>query len=207
MGDTSDTIVLPPPAVTGGHGLKQLLHQRRSVRAFTPSPLTLADLGQLLWAAQGITGRGGLRSAPSAGALYPLELYVAAGRVVGLAPDVYRYDPKDRSLERTGGGDVRKALARAAVHQGWVGSAPAVVVFAAAYARTEHKYGARAERYVQIEAGHAAENLFLQAEDLALGTVPVGAFDDDEVARVLGLPAPLTPLLLMPVGHPAAVGR
>ncbi len=203
MGDTSDTISLPPPAVAGGHGLKQLLHQRRSVRAFTPSPLTLADLGQLLWAAQGITDRGGLRSAPSAGALYPLELYIAAGRIAGLAPGVYHYDPKSHALERIGDADVRKALARAALHQAWVGNAPAVVVFAAVYARTERKYGERAERYIPIEIGHAAENLFLQAEDLALGTVAVGAFDDGAVARVLGLPVSVAPLLLMPVGHPA----
>lgn len=207
MARQTNTVPLPPPTMEGRHSIEELLRQRRSAREFAAKPLPLAKLSQLLWAAQGITGPGGLRTAPSAGALYPLELYVAAGRVEGLAANVYRYEPHHRRLVVVQTGDVRKALSAAALHQSWVSAAPAIVVFGAVYARTERKYGARAERYVHIEVGHAAENLFLQAEDLGLATVVVGAFDDDEVARALKLPHSVAPLLLMPVGYPAKQGR
>lgn len=204
MAGQTNAITLPPPALKGQHSLETLLSQRRSVREFAATPLTLSKLGQLLWAAQGITGPDGRRTAPSAGALYPLELYVAAGRVEGLAAGVYHYDPHGHRLQRVRSVDVRAALAEAALGQHWLAQAPAVVVFGAVAARTESKYNERAERYVHIEVGHAAENLFLQAEDLGLGTVVVGAFHDAEVARVLGVPRDVAPLLLMPVGQPHA---
>jgi SagB-type dehydrogenase family enzyme len=180
--------------------LEGLLNQRRSVRDFADLPLGLAEVGQLAWAAQGETHGDGLRTAPSAGALYPLELYVVAGAVDGLEPGVYRYRPQAHSLEATGEGDRRSALARAALGQSWLSEAAAVFVFAAVYERTAWKYGTRAERYVHMEVGHAGQNLFLQAEAQGLGTVVVGAFDDAEVARVVGLPPDQRPLSLMPVG-------
>lgn len=195
-------IVLPPPGFTRAHGLAELLQQRRSVRAFEPVPLSLAQLGQLLWAAQGITAEGQLRTAPSAGAIYPLELYVVAGDVEGLPAGIYHYDPHGHRLQLVEAGDRRHALASAAVRQAWLATAPATVAFAAVEARTAAKYGSRSSRYVAIEVGAATENLFLQAEDLGLGTVDVGTFDDAAIARLLQLPNGVAPLLLMPVGLP-----
>ena len=193
---------LPPPVTAGPHGLGRLLAQRRSVRAFAAAPLTLAQFGQLLWAAQGVTSREGLRTAPSAGALYPLELYAAVGHVVGLVPGVYHYEPRGHRLALVETGDKRRAVAAAALGQAWIAAAPAVIIIGAVYARTAAKYGSRAERYVPIEAGHAAENIYLQAEELDLGTCDVGAFEDQAIARAISLPREVVPLLLMPVGKP-----
>ena len=201
MAQPSENVALPEPSVTGSTPLEQLLAQRRSIRDYQTTALELSEIGQLLWAAQGVTDLQGLRAAPSAGALYPLELYVVTGRIEGLAQGVYQYDPRQHQLMKTGDGDLRDALTRAALSQGWIKPASAVIVFTADYERTTRKYGKRGERYVHIEVGHAAQNLFLQSESLGLATVVVGAFNDDEVARVLRLPADLQPLLLMPVGR------
>ncbi len=201
MAQPSENVALPEPSVTGSTSLEQLLAQRRSIRDYQATALELAEIGQLLWAAQGITHLQGLRAAPSAGALYPLELYVVTGRIEGLAQGVYHYDPRHHQLMKTSDGDLRDALARAALSQGWIKHASAVIVFTADYERTTRKYGKRGKRYVHIEVGHAAQNLFLQSESFGLATVVVGAFNDDEVARVLRLPADLQPLLLMPVGQ------
>jgi SagB-type dehydrogenase family enzyme len=201
MAQTSDHIALPAPVVTGKHSIEALLQHRRSVREYPDATISLAEIGQLLWAAQGITHAGGYRTAPSAGALYPLELYVVAGHVAGLTKGIYHYHPKGHDLIKTGEGDLRAALAQATFGQSSVEQAAAVIVFSAVYARTEKKYGNRAMRYVHIEVGHAAENLFLQAESLGLATVVVGAFHDHEVTTVLHLPADHEPLLLMPIGR------
>lgn len=201
MAQPSENVALPEPSVTGSTSLEQLLAQRRSIRDYQATALELAEIGQLLWAAQGITHLQGLRAAPSAGALYPLELYVVTGRIEGLAQGVYHYDPRHHQLMKTSDGDLRDALARAALSQGWIKHASAVIVFTADYERTTRKYGKRGKRYVHIEVGHAAQNLFLQSESFGLATVVVGAFNDDEVARLLRLPADLQPLLLMPVGQ------
>jgi SagB-type dehydrogenase family enzyme len=195
---------LPPPRTEGAHSVEALLARRRSVRDFGATPLNLEQVGQLAWAAQGITDTRGLRAAPSAGALYPLELYLVAGRVEGLEPGVYLYRPRGHLLEQTTEGDRRTQLATAALGQAWLAEAPAVFVIAAICERTAVKYGARAPRYVQIEVGHAAQNLFLQATALGLGTVVVGAFRDEQVARVLALPPPTKPIALMPLGTPEA---
>lgn len=162
--------------------------------------LSLATLGQLLWAAQGMTAADGGRTAPSAGALYPLELFVAAGRVECLPPGVYRYMPAEHSIRLHLAGNRRRALSEAALAQSAVHDGAAVLVIPALYARTAAKYGMRAERYVHMEAGHAAQNVYLQATSLALGTVVVGAFEDDRVGEVLGLPANVVPLALLPIG-------
>ncbi len=200
MADSHETLALPEPDRSGRHPLETLLQQRRSVRDYPDRSLSLSDMGQLLWAAQGITHWRGLRAAPSAGALYPLELYVIAGRVDSLPAGVYHYQPDGHRLLAKRRGDRRYGLAQAALGQSWLADAAAVVVFAAVYERTARKYGERAVRYVHMETGHAAQNLFLQAGALGLDTVTVGAFDDDAVAALLQLPADARPLLLMPVG-------
>ncbi len=201
MAQPGENVALPEPSVTGSTPLEQLIAQRRSIRDYQTTAVDLAEIGQLLWAAQGITHLQGLRAAPSAGALYPLELYVVTGHIEGLAQGVYHYEPRHHQLMKTSDGDLRDALTRAALSQDWMKHAPAVIVITADYDRTSRKYGKRGQRYVHIEAGHAAQNLFLQSESLGLATVVVGAFNDDEVVRVLRLPADLQPLLLMPVGR------
>lgn len=193
----TDRIDLPPPIVTGGGSLADALTRRRSVREFQPVPLDLVEISQLLWATQGVTSSAGQRTAPSAGGLYPLELYLVTDR------GRYRYDPDHHQLEVLGEDDVRKELCQAALSQEAVQQAPTVFILAAVYSRTEARYGDRAERYVKLEAGHAAQSLLLQAVSLGLGAVPIGAFHDDEVREVLSLPGDYEPLYLIPVGHPA----
>ena len=188
---------LPEPRAKGDTSLEETLARRHSVRQYTDERLTMDEIGQLLWAAQGITRDWGGRTAPSAGALYPLEVYV-------VTPEgVYHYLPDGHRAEVLSCQDLRDALARVGLNQSAIHDAPAVFVIAAVYARTAGKYGDRAERYVKLEAGHAGQNILLQAVALGLGGVPIGAFHDDQVQRVLGLPADHEPLYLIPVGHPA----
>jgi SagB-type dehydrogenase family enzyme len=192
---------LPPPKTEGGVFLETALQKRRSIRKFKPHAVTLTDVSQLLWAAQGITDpREGLRTAPSAGALYPLELYLVAGDIDGLARGVYHYRPQAHDLAKTEDGDRRQALAKITFGQSWLQDAPAVLVFTAVVDRTTGKYGERGIRYVYMEAGHAAQNVYLQAVSLGLGTVVLGAFQDADVRKVLSLEE--DPLYLMPFGHP-----
>ena len=195
------SVPLPEPSVAGASSVEQLLAQRRSRRDYKAAAIELAEIGQLLWAAQGVTHSQGLRTAPSAGALYPLELYVVTGPIEGLARGVYHYDPGHHQLLKTSDDDLRDALARSAFSQAWIKQAPTVIVFTADYERTANKYGKRGKRYVHIEVGHASQNLFLQSEALGLATVVVGAFNDEEVANILRLPSELQPLLLMPIGR------
>ena len=197
----ASSVVLPAPAVTGRMPVEAALQARRSVRSYTERPLALAELSQLLWAAQGISGAGGLRTAPSAGALYPLEVYVAVGSVTGLPAGVYRYRPDGHRLEPVSAGDPRAALAAAALGQRWVARAPASVVLAAVPERTTRRYGRRGLMYVHMEVGHAAQNLLLQAVALGLGSVAVGAFDDPRVSTVVALRTDERPMMILPVGH------
>lgn len=196
-------IVLPEPRLDSDHSLEQTLLRRRSVREYGGEALTIDEVSQLLWAAQGITYARGFRTAPSAGATYPLETYLVVGNVIEVAPGVYRYDPARHRLEKVLEGDVRAGLTSAALGQRQVGEGAASIVFAAIYERTTQRYGERGIRYVHMEAGHAAQNVYLQAVALDLGTVVIGAFRDDEVSEVLGLPADEEPLYVIPVGHPA----
>lgn len=198
----SDILDLPKPRIDGSVSVESALAQRRSVREFDNTPLALAGLGQILWAAQGLTDARGYRTAPSAGALYPLEVYVAAGNVVDLPAGIYRYLPREHRLATVTAGDHRADLAAAAVSQHWVADAPAVLVIAAVYERTTGKYGQRGIRYAHMEVGHAAQNVYLQAVALDLGTTFVGAFSDDQVSQVLSLPEDEQPLGIMPVGRP-----
>lgn len=200
-----DTMIqLPDPVTHGETPLETALSERRSVREYGAGSLQLGEVGQLLWSAQGVTEPTegpGLRAAPSAGALYPLELYLLAVDVEGLQPGLYHYSPSRHGLTRVGDAD-RQRLASAALGQRSITDAPALVVMAAAHHRTAAKYGDRARRYVHIEVGAAAENLYLQAVALGLGTVFIGAFRDDAVRETLELPEDLAPLGIMPVGRP-----
>jgi SagB-type dehydrogenase family enzyme len=157
----------------------------------------MEDISQLLWSAQGITDASGNRPAPSAGATYPLELYLVN------EDGVFRYIPQDHILHRVRDGDLRRDLYDASLEQEFILEAPATIVFTAVFARTEQRYGsARSPRYIHMEVGHAAQNVLLQAVALGLGAVPVGAYEDAHVSRVLDLPAEHIPLYLIPVGHP-----
>ncbi len=202
MASGNGEVALPKPRLEGDVAVERALALRRSVRAFAPEPLPLSTVSQLLWAAQGITDPAGLRTAPSAGALYPLEVYLVAGAVTGVRAGVYRYEPRHHRLILESEGDPRAGVAKAALDQDWVAEAPAIVVLAAVYERTARKYAKRAARYVHMEVGHAAQNVYLQAAALGLGTTLVGGFRDEEIARVLGLPGDAKPLALLPVGKP-----
>jgi SagB-type dehydrogenase family enzyme len=182
--------------------VEEAIAHRRSLREFTTDALSLEQVSQLLWAAQGMTSPEGLRAAPSAGATYPLETYLVVGHVTGLEPGVYHYLPKEHALRKHIAGDRRGPLSVACMSQAWVQQAPASIVFSAVYARTSSRYGKRAAQYVPMEVGHAAENVYLQATALGLGTVIVGAFEDDAVTRCLELPAEVVPLAVMPLGKP-----
>ena len=189
-------IRLPDPAYKGKMSLEETLAQRRSVRSYYPNELTLKQLSQLLWAAQGITQpKWGFRTAPSAGAIYPLYLYVVK------KDGVWLYDPKTHSLKQTLKEDKRASLTRASLGQKFIQEAPVSIVITADFERTEVKYGQRAFQYVHNEAGHAAENLLLQAVAMDLGAVVVGAFWDNVAARTLDLPYEHTPIYIIPVGY------
>ncbi len=201
---------LPLPRYDSQVSLEETLLNRRSHRDYTGEALSAEQLSQFLWAAYGITHplkepayrRGGKKTAPSAGALYPLEIYAVVGKVKGMDPGVYRYIPAQHSLKREIDGDVRSSLSKAALHQEMIEDAPACLFYSAVYERTTSKYGKRGEsRYVCMDLGHSAQNVYLQAETLGLGTCAIGAFDDIEVARVLKLPAEETPLYIMPLGR------
>ena len=188
---------LPQPQTTGTISIEQVLAQRRSIRSFTDQALSQSEIGQLLWAAQGITApERGFRAAPSAGALYPLELYVVT------AEGVYHYQPQGHQMQLHLSGDQRPALAAACLGQGVIRQAAADFVITAVFSRTRAKYGARGDQYVHNEVGAAGENLCLQAVGLKLGSVMVGAYDDAQVTQVLDLPADHAPLLVISVGHP-----
>jgi len=188
-------ITLPKPNQNGPMSLEKAIATRRSHRDFSPQPLTLEQIGQLAWAAQGQDTAGRHRTAPSAGATYPLELFVVT------SDGLFRYLPAKHSLEKLSGQDIRTALTSAGWGQNFIEEAPLTLVFAAEFARTTRRYGERGIRYVYMEAGHAAQNVHLQAESLGLGSVAVGAFDDDSVSKVLSLPDHLEPVYMVVVGY------
>lgn len=198
---TGAAIALAAPRLASDVSVEEALAARRSIREYQSSPLLLSEVGQLLWAAQGITDASGFRTAPSAGATYPLELFLVAGAVEGLDSGIYRYAPQGHELVPISLGDKRAELATAALGQASVRQAPAGLVFAAVYERTSRRYGERAPRYVHMEAGHAAQNVYLQAEALGLGTVVIGAFSDADVQRIVGMRPDEEPLYIMPVGR------
>ena len=200
--------VLPSPVVDGDVSVEAALTGRRSHRSYQDMVLTLEQVSQILWSAYGVTlpsgsaaQRGGLRTAPSAGALYPLEIYAIIGNVEGVDPGVYRYNSGEHTLEQVIAGDVRDAVREAALNQGMVSQAPMSVFFSAVFSRTTERYGERGVSYIYIEVGHSAQNVYLQAEAMGLGTCAIGAFTDDTIRRVLGLADDEEPLYLMPVGY------
>jgi len=197
---SGNLVTLPPPKRDGKLSLERALLKRRSIRTYSATPLSLAELSQLLWAGQGITSKRGFRTASSAGALYPLEMYVAAGNVKDLPAGVYRYKPRGHKLETVGRGDRRGELCAAALGQQWVKNSAAVIVIGGVYGRTTKKYGPRGIRYVHIEVGCALQNIHLQAASLGLGAVPVGAFDDAKVKKILNMTKSEQALCIMPVG-------
>lgn len=198
------TVKLPRPTTDGQISLEKAIASRRSVRNFSDRSLTLEQVSQLLWAAQGITEpKRGLRAAPSAGACYPISLYLAAGRVEGLEPGLYQYSSSGHQLRKKSSGDLRQELSKAALGQDCVASAPAVIGLAADYGRIRPRYGDRSIRYTDMEAGHIGQNASLQAAALGLGSVMVGAFDDEAAKKALALPTEEVLLYLIPVGHPA----
>lgn len=194
-------VKLPEPRYVSNTSIEKALLKRRSIRDYKDKPLTLSEVSQLLWAAQGITDPRGFRTAPSAGALYPLELYIVAGNVNDLLHGIYKYKPHGHELARVVEGDKRAELCNAALGQDWVGSGAVVIVFSAVYERTTAKYGERGIRYVHIEVGHAAQNVYLQAISLNLGTVVVGAFYNNEVKKIMNMRDEEQPLCIMPVGR------
>lgn len=192
-------VFLPLPRLEGGMSVEEAIAARKSIRRYRREPLTLSELSQLLWAAQGITHEN-KRSAPSAGATYPIEVFVFIGNVEGMEPGIYRYDPARHSLQAVRRGDLRKELQSAALNQDWVGKAAVDIVLVAFYSRTTGYYGSRGRMYVHMEAGHIGQNIYLQATALGLGTVSVGAFDESRVARIIGTEG--VPIYIFPVGRP-----
>lgn len=200
--DSEKFVLLPAPTKSSALSVEEALDRRRSIRDFTNDPLSLSEVSQLLWAAQGKTHSEGLRTAPSAGALYPLEVYLIAGNVADLSAGIYKYQSADHTLTIVVDGDKRSELCRAALEQSCIENAPAVIVITAVYERTMKKYSERGVQYAHMEVGAAAENIYLQAGSLGLGTVFIGAFYDEKVQKVLNASQNEKPLCIMPVGRP-----
>lgn len=196
-----DAIQLPSARLYGNVSLEETLLMRRSVRQYADEPLVLSDISQLVWAAGGVTSAWGGRTAPSAGALYPINLYLAAERVEGIEPGLYMYVPDSHVLLPLVYGGVSGEIAEASLDQSCVREAPAILLLTAVYERTTSKYRERGMRYVHMEAGHIAQNICLQSVALGLGSVTVGAFDDGRLSECLGLPAGEYPLYVIPVGR------
>lgn len=203
--ESFEKIELSAPEQSGATSLEEAIASRRSQRSFSNEPLSVQQISQILWAAQGITGEGSrYRAAPSAGALYPLEVYlvVKSGGASGYEAGVYHYLPPEHSVERIEQKDLARDLAAAALGQSFIADAPISLVITAEYSRVTNKYGERGRRYVHMEAGHAAQNVYLQVETLGLGTVVVGAFDGERIIELLQIPPEHEPLYVMPAGYP-----
>lgn len=195
---------LPLPEITGGIPLEHAIKNRRTIRSFSAKELSLQHLSGLLWAGQGITDAHGFkRAAPSAGALYPMDIYVVSGNksVLNLEAGVYHYRPGPHEISGVTAGDFRSELAQAALFQTWIAAAPVNFVITAEYSRTTVKYGDRGIRYAMIEAGHIGQNIFLAAASLGIGAGIVGAFNDNRINQTLQIPRPHKPLLIMPAGY------
>lgn len=196
-GEASDmeTIKLPKPKLKSSFSIEEAILKRRSVRSYSSRALTMDQISQLLWACQGITDAKGFRAAPSAGALYPLEIYLLN------SDGLYRYIPKSHQLQKMSVMNLKKDLARASHNQGFVEEAPVDIVICAVYERVASRYGERGIRYTDIEVGHAAENLHLQAVSMGLSSCPVGAFDDSAVSKILNLSDGEKAIYIVPVGY------
>ena len=193
-------IKLSQPRYDGKVSIEKALLKRRSVRSYKADPLSVSEVSQLLWSAQGLTGSSRYRTAPSAGALYPLEVHLAAGNIIDVDSGIYRYDPHGHEIVLTIPGDRRPELYQAGLSQGSIRSAPVVMIFCAVFERVTGSYGKRGIQYVYMEVGHAIQNACLQAISLGLGSVVIGAFNDNEVKQIMKLEPDEQPLLLLPVG-------
>ena len=210
VANSPSVFVLPSPVTDGSMSVEEAIASRRSRRDFMDRAISLEQLSQILWAAYGITYpipdahpglRGGLRTTPSAGATFPLEVYVVVGNVEGLEPGVYKYVSEEHKLVRVIEGDIRNELSTAAFGQRMVREAPASVFYSAVFNRITGRYGERGILYAYIELGHSAQNVYLQVEALGLGTVAIGAFIDEMVGQILNLPDYEVPLYIMPIGY------
>ena len=202
----ASSIQLPKPSLKSDVSLEVSITRRRSIRNFTPQPISLSQLSQILWAAQGITGKNrNYRSVPSAGATFPLEIFVVCGNngLERIEAGLYHYDINNHSLASHSKGDRRLQLSKAALNQSQIYKAPVSIVICAQYERTTMSYGNRGERYVHMEVGHSGQNIHLQAVALGLATVVIGAFHDEQVQQVLQLDKKYKPLYIMPIGNPA----
>jgi len=211
--DTNLYYVLPEPETDGDVSVETALTIRRSHRSFQDKAISTEQLSQLLWASYGISSpepgtpgwrQGTLRTAPSAGATYPLVVYAVTGNVEGIEPGVYRYDPDEHKIEQIMAGDIREELGKitfSSTNGTMISDAPVTVFYCAVFERTTGRYGERGRNYVFIELGHSAQNVYLQAEALGLGTCAIGAFTDDDAHKLLGLPSNEEPLYLLPVGY------
>jgi len=192
-------IKLPVP-VSHVMSFEETLQLRRSTRDFSADPLSLQQVAQLLWAAQGVTSSDGLRVVPSAGSLFPLEIFVVVGRVKDLSPGVYRYHSRQHALSLVANGDRRSTLKKAALNQMAIEQAPIDIIITGVYKRVIKTYKVRGIRYVQMESGHVAQNISLQAVAMKLGSVPISAFNDQEVTKILDIPSDYYPLYIIPIG-------
>ncbi|MCL2481354.1 MAG: SagB/ThcOx family dehydrogenase [Spirochaetaceae bacterium] len=212
---TQLTYLLPPPKTNGNISVEKALANRRSQRLFQDKAISADQLSQILWAAYGITKpvteykflRGGFRTSPSAGALYPLEIYAIIGKVEGIEPGAYKYISEDHKIVRVIDKDVRNELSEAAMGQRIVREAPVTIFYSAIFSRTTEKYGERGYRYVFIDLGHSAQNIYLQAEALQLGACAIGSLKDSRVSQILKLPTEEEPLSLMVIGYYNTAGR
>lgn len=201
--DRAPRTLLPEPSWSGAMTLEEALARRRSLRTFAPDPISLEQVGQLAWSAQGITDAAtGYRTAPSAGGTFPIEVDLVLHGVPEVEDGVYRYVPAEHALHRRLGGDLRAAVADATLNQGFVGAAPVVLALSAVAARTSPRFGPITDRLLDLEVGHAAQNVSLQAVALGLGTVVVAAFREADLAAALQLADGERPIYLMPVGRP-----
>lgn len=211
----SPVIALPTPSFDSNTSVEKALLTRRSERIYEQDAIKLKDLSQILWAAQGVTMKietvpgwwvgqewpGGIRTAPSAGALFPIELYIAAGNVENLVQGLYKYDARNHSIIKINDRDKREEVRKAALGQSAVANAPACIIIAANFSRTEYKYKSRASQYVYIESGAVCQNIYLQCNSLSIGTVMIGAIKEDLMKVALGMPDSETPIGVMPIGY------
>jgi len=198
---SKEIVTLPQPALDSDFSIEKALQSRRSVRIYKDEPLNLQTVSQILWSAQGITQEErGYRTAPSAGARFPLEVYVAIGNVEGISSGLYHYVPQEHHLVKIHQNDLRTELSAAALRQASVRNGAFVVIIAAVFERLTDRYGDRGVRYTHMEVGHASQNIHLQVESLGLGTVIIGSFDDEQMKKILNLPENQIPLYLMPIG-------
>lgn len=194
--ENQDIIHLPQPDKEGGGGLHKILNDRRSIRSYVDGEITKEELSQILWSGDGISyEERAFRTAPSAGALYPIDIFVFNEE------GVFRYEPQDHYLKRVQDEDRRDDLYTASLSQGAVRDADTVLVLMGFVERTSVKYGDRALRYVYIEGGHICQNILLEVENLGLGAVPIGAFHDEQILEILSLEDDVVPVFVIPIGR------